>query len=66
MFVLVVCPSLVQKRKERVYAGRRVWEALNRPWHPFSASHHGTGKHRLFIGYLVQWTMNTTVYAATQ
>lgn len=28
----------IRKRKATVYAGRRVWEALDRPWRSFSAS----------------------------
>ena len=32
------------KRKEKVFAGRRVWEASDRPWRPFSASHNDVEK----------------------
>lgn len=40
------CAALAswQKRKEQVYASRRTWEALDRPWRPFSAVHHDVGK----------------------
>lgn len=35
---------MARYRKEKVYAGRRVWEVSDRLWRPFSAAHHDAGK----------------------
>ena len=42
---------LTEYRKEKAYAGRRVWEASDRPWRPFSASHHDVGKQAKWLVY---------------
>ena len=42
-FARLYCMTSCEITKEKVYADRRVWEASDRPWRPFSASH-GVGK----------------------
>ncbi len=46
--------QVTAEQKEEVYAGRRVWEALDRLWCPFSASHNDVGKQASCLSMGVQ------------